>query len=106
MGSFFRGIQSYSRDIKLFLLYSLIANVGIGVFMLIFNLDLSQLGLAEDFIGRFNAFSTLAMGGVALSIGFLVNRFGVWLTVTVGLVLFIITSVLACVITNPPLLLL
>ncbi|HUG14894.1 MAG TPA: MFS transporter, partial [Thermomicrobiales bacterium] len=106
VGSFFRGIQSYSRDIKLFLLYSLIANVGIGVFMLIFNLYLIQLDLAEDFIGRFNAFSTLAMGGVALSIGFLVNRFGVWLTVTVGLVLFIITSVLACVITNPPLLLL
>jgi MFS family permease len=105
VGSFFRGIRSYSRDIKLFLLYSLIANVGIGVFMLIFNLYLIQLGLAEDFIGRFNAFSTLAMGGIALSIGFLVNRFGVWLTVTVGLVIFVITSILACIITNPPLLL-
>lgn len=106
MGSYFRGIWSYSRDIKLFLLYSLIANVGIGVFMLIFNLYLIQLGLAEDFIGRFNAFSTLAMGGIALSIGFLVNRFGVWMTVTAGLGVFVVTSILACVITDPVLLLL
>lgn len=106
MGSFFRGIRSYSRDIKLFLLYSLIANVGVGVFMLIFNLYLIQLGLAEDFIGRFNAFSTLAMGAVALSIGFLINRFGVWMTVAAGLGAFVVTSILACIITNPPFLLL
>lgn len=106
MKSFFRGVRDYSRDIKLFLIYSLIANVGVGVFMLIFNLYLIQLGFAEDFIGRFNAFSTLAMGGIALTVGYLINRFGVWLTVTVGLVVFVVTSVMACVITNPTMLLL
>jgi MFS family permease len=105
VGSFIGGIRAYSRDIKLFLLYSLIANVGVGVFTLIFNLYLVQLGLREDFIGRFNSVSTLAMAGIALSIGFLVNRYGVWATVSGGLLVFVVTSILACIITNPWLLL-
>ncbi|MEX2315218.1 MAG: MFS transporter [Thermomicrobiales bacterium] len=100
MQSYFRGVRGYGRDIKLFLLYNLLSNVGIGVFQLLFNLYLIQLGYDEAFIGQFQSISTLSMAGVALSIGVLVNRFGVWRTVMAGLVFFLVTSVLASIITN------
>jgi MFS family permease len=45
------------------------------------------------------------MAIIALSVGVLINRSGVWRTVTVGLVIFIATSVLACLVTQPGLLL-
>lgn len=105
MRSYIRSVRNHRRDVKLFLLYSLASNVGIGVFMLLFNLYLVELGYREDYIGRFNAVNTLAMAVVALSIGWLINRFGIWRSVTAGLMLFLITSVLASFITDPLLLL-
>ncbi|MBL8129668.1 MAG: hypothetical protein JNM64_18670, partial [Chloroflexia bacterium] len=42
---------SFSRDVRLFLLYNLFANVGWGVFVLIFNLYLRELGLRENDMG-------------------------------------------------------
>lgn len=100
MRSYIRGVKGYGRDIKLFLLYNLLSNVGIGVFQLLFNLYLIELGYDESFIGEFQSVSTLSMAAIALSIGVLVNRFGVWRTVSSGLVFFLITSVLASIITN------
>lgn len=100
MQSYIRGVRGYGRDIKLFLLYNLLSNVGIGVFQLLYNLYLIQLDYDEAFIGQFQSISTLSMAGVALSIGVLVNRFGVWRTVSSGLLFFLVTSVLASVITN------
>lgn len=105
MRRYLRDFRGYQRDIRLFLFYNLAANVGMGVFTLLYNLYLTELGLREDYIGRFNSVSTLAMAGVALAMGFLINRFGVWLCVTIGMVLFLLTSILLCVITNPNLLL-
>lgn len=105
MSSYIRGVMAHSRDIKLFLLYSLISNVGIGVFTLLYNLYLVQLGHEEDYIGRWNSVNTLVMAIVALAMGLLINRFGVWRTVSSGLVVFLVTSAFACVITEPTLLL-
>lgn len=105
MSSYIRGVMAHSRDIKLFLLYSLISNVGIGVFTLLYNLYLVQLGHEEDYIGRWNAVNTLAMAVVALAMGALINRLGVWRTVSSGLLIFLMMSALACVITEPTLLL-
>lgn len=105
MGTYFSDFRGYRRDVKLFLLYNLASNIGIGVFTLLFNLYLVELGFREDYIGKFNAISTLAMAGVALSVGFLINRIGVWLAVTLGLVGFLVTSILACLVTQSTLLL-
>jgi len=98
--SYVRSVRGYGRDIKLYLLYSLISNVGIGVFQLLYNLYLIELDYDESFIGQFQSISTLSMAAIALSIGPMVNRLGVWKTVTGGLVFFLVTSVLASVITN------
>jgi MFS family permease len=104
VSSFLSGIAAYNRDIKFFLIYNLLANVGIGVFMLLFNLYLRELEYREDFIGEFQAISTLAMAGVSVTMGVLINRVGVWKSVFFGIMLFLVTSILACVITDPVLL--
>jgi hypothetical protein len=60
---------NFSRDVRLFLLYNLLANVGWGAFALIFNLYLRELNLREDDMGAFSAAQTLAMAGGAATMG-------------------------------------
>lgn len=103
--SYVRSIKGYSPDVRLYLVYTLIANVSIGVFALVFNLYLLQLGLRENFIGAFNAIHTLAIAGTALSMGWMLNRYGVWKCVTIGTVGFILASLSLTVVTSGPALL-
>lgn len=65
-----------SRAIKLFIAYTLLANIGLGVFQLIYNLYLVRLGYREDFIGTISAVTTVCIGVAALVMGPLTNRFG------------------------------
>jgi MFS family permease len=106
VGSFVRRIRGYDRDIRLYFAYTLAANIAIGVFALVFNLYLIQLGQEEDFIGLFNAVQTLAMAGAAVLLGRFIGQFGLWRVVAGGLVLYLLASVLMASVTSPPLLLL
>jgi len=92
MGEYIRQVRGFRRDIKLFLLYNLLANVGWGVFQLIFNLYLTGLHLREDDIGAFSAAQTLAMAAAAASMGPLLARFGLWRCITTGVSLFLLSS--------------
>ena len=83
---------NFSRDIRLFLLYNLLANVGWGVFALIFNLYLRELGLREDDMGTFSAVQTLAMAGGAASMGIVLDRLGIWRAIVSGVSLFLAAS--------------
>lgn len=98
---YIRSIKGYSSDIRLYLVYTLVANVAIGVFSLVFNLYLLQIGLRENFIGAFNALHTIAIAATALSMGWMLNRFGVWKCVTYGTAAFIAASGALTVITSP-----
>lgn len=106
MRSLVNRIRNYSDDIRLYLLYTLLANVAIGVFALVFNLYLIELGQREDYIGLFNAIQTMAMAGTAVSLGWFINRFGIWKVVLWGTVAYLIASVLMVAITQPAILLL
>ncbi|CAN5649428.1 hypothetical protein BH23CHL2_BH23CHL2_25740 [soil metagenome] len=101
MGSFVRRIRGYDRDIKLFFASTLAANIAIGVFALVFNLYLIELGHKEDFIGLFNAVQTLAMAGTAVLLGRFIGQFGLWRVVAGGLVLYLLASVLMASVTSP-----
>ncbi len=103
--SYVRSIKGYSPDIRQFLVYTLIANISIGVFALVFNLYLLELGLRENFIGAFNALNTLSIAGMAMALGWVLNRWGVWRVVTVGTVFFILVSFALTIVTSAPLLL-
>jgi hypothetical protein len=59
-------VREFRPDIRLFLLYNLFSNVGIGVFLLIYNLYLVKNGFNESFIGIYNASSTLVLAAVAM----------------------------------------
>jgi MFS family permease len=92
MATYLQRVRSFRRDVRLFLVYNLLAFVGWGVFQLIFNLYLTELGLREDDIGLFSAAQTLVMAGAAATMGPVVGRVGIWRVMTVGLVVFLLTS--------------
>lgn len=93
-------IAGFQRDIKLFLVYSLFSNIGIGAFALLFNLYLVELGYREDLIGLFNGLSTVALAVGALMLGQLLNRFGSWWCITYGTTAYIAGSVLLAFMTE------
>ena len=86
MRDWFARIGRSSRAIKLFIAYTLLANIGLGVFQLIYNLYLVRLGYREDFIGTISAVTTVCVGVAALAMGPLTNRFGSWRCILFGLV--------------------
>ena len=83
---------NFSRDVRLFLFYNLLANVGWGVFTLIFNLYLRELNLREDDMGAFSAAQTLAMAGGAASMGAVLDRLGIWRSIVSGVSVFLVAS--------------
>ena len=83
---------NFSRDVRLFLLYNLLANVGWGVFTLIFNLYLRELNLREDDMGAFSAAQTLAMAGGAATMGTVLDRLGIWRSIVSGVSVFLLAS--------------
>lgn len=101
MSAYLLRIRAFGRDIHLFLLYNLLAYVGFGVFILIYNLYLYQLGLREDYIGAFNAVQTIATAVAALTMGPVLRRYGVWACMTSGLGLFLTASILLALVTLP-----
>jgi MFS family permease len=83
---------NFSRDVRLFLLYNLLANVGWGVFVLIFNLYLRELNLRENDMGAYSAIQTLAMAAGAATMGPVLDRLGVWRATFGGVVIFLASS--------------
>ena len=83
---------NFSRDVRLFLFYNLLANVGWGVFALIFNLYLRELNLREDDMGAFSAAQTLAMAGGAATMGTVLDRLGIWRSIVSGVSVFLLAS--------------
>jgi MFS family permease len=106
MRSYLRGIAGFPRDIKLFMAYQLLANLGYAVFALIFNLYLLELNLREDYIGAFNGVQTVAMGISGILIGRFVGRFGTWRCLAGGVAALIATSYLLAFGEQPAMLLL
>lgn len=92
MAEYIRQVRGFRRDIKLFLLYNLLVNVGFGVFQLIFNLYLTELNLREDDIGAFSATQTLAMAAAAATMGPTLARFGIWRCIVGGVSIFLAAS--------------
>ncbi|MCA1669036.1 MAG: MFS transporter, partial [Thermomicrobia bacterium] len=88
-----RTVRAFSHDMRLYILFTLIGYLNIGVFQVLYNLYLNRIGLHEDFIGVFTAVNTIAIAGAALAIGPMINRSGPWIVVVFGFVIFCMTSV-------------
>ncbi len=88
-----RTVRAFSHDMRLYILFTLIGYLNIGVFQVLYNLYLNRIGLQEDFIGTFTAVNTIAIAGAALAIGPIVNRYGPWIVVVFGFTIFCLTSI-------------
>ncbi|MDI3340616.1 MAG: MFS transporter [Sphaerobacter sp.] len=98
MLGYVRQVTRLRREIQLFLLFTLFANIAIGVFALIYNLYLVSLSHREDFIGTYNAVSTITMAAAALVMGPLIGRWGTWACLTYGSVAFVLGSLVLAVV--------
>lgn len=105
MRGYLRRIRGFGPDVKLFLLYNLLANIGYGVIELIFNLYLLKLGLREDFIGEWRAVQTVSMAAGAAGVGIILNRFGTWRSIVGGFSIIVASSLSLAFAENPSLLL-
>ena len=85
----------------IYVCYQFLSNFGLGVFTLLFNLYLRKLGLREDFIGLFNALSTLTWAAGALVVGPLSRRIGARAILIGGVYLFAIVGALQVITTVP-----
>lgn len=69
-------VRSFSRNARLFLGYSLLADLGSGIWGVLFNLYLLRAGYDIGFIGLFWLLNMLCHGAAALPAGVIADRFG------------------------------
>jgi len=87
-------VRTFNREIRLYILATLISFLNIGVFQVLYNLYLDRLGLHEDFLGTLNAVTTVSLAAASLMIGPVVNRFGPRRVILWGFVCFSLVSMM------------
>lgn len=93
--------RQVNRVLMTYVAYQFLSNFGLGVFSLLFNLYLRKLGLREDFIGIYSAFSTLSWAAGALIVGPLSRRIGARAILIGGVFLFAVFASLQILVTAP-----
>lgn len=71
-----QAFRGFSRATQLFLLFTAVNGVTVGIYALCFNLYASALGNTNAQIGLLNAVPTIGMFAIGLPGGFLADRFG------------------------------
>ncbi len=69
-------LRQFSRNARLFLAYSLLAGLGTGIWLVLFNLYLLRQGFSVSFVGTFWLVNMLCHGAAALPAGLIADRFG------------------------------
>lgn len=68
--------SSYNRNIKLFMLANVLIQIGLGVFMVMYNLYIKELGMPETVNGKVISMTAAASAIMLIPAGFLSDRFG------------------------------
>src|SRR4051812_46365121 len=82
-------IKGYSRNIKLFLMFNLVWNFGLGMFGLIYNLYVKALGYNQYTIGHIVGMTALASAVILVPAGILNDKFGPKRIISIGFFLVI-----------------
>lgn len=102
IASFRQQGSQISRNVRLFLWMVFLSNVGVsGVFLLLYNLYLVQLGYHEDFIGLLALVQMGAVAVGALPAGSIADRFGSRKAMMAGVVLVGLSTTALCLVTQP-----
>ena len=105
MKSYIDALAALPSDLKLFFLFNILANIGFGVFQLVFNLYLVELDFREDYIGLFNGIMTIFMALAGLLLGTMIAKLGIWPALVGGMLIFFSTSYLVSIFEQSTLLL-
>jgi MFS family permease len=73
---YFATARNFSRNARLFLGYALMAQLGAGIWLVMFNLYLLRLGFSTNFVGLFIMVDMLFHGLVAFPAGLIADKIG------------------------------
>lgn len=77
-------IKGFNKNIRLFMLANILIQIGMGVFMVMYNLYIKELGMPETVNGKVISFTSLATALVLIPAGFLSDRVGRKWSIAVG----------------------
>lgn len=75
-GDWKRKISDFNRNVKLFMLANVLIQIGMGVFMVMYNLYIKELGMPETINGKVISMTALATAIMLIPAGFLSDKFG------------------------------
>ena len=71
-----KSIASFSRNIKMFMLANVLIQIGMGVFLVMYNLYIKELGFPETLNGKIISMTSLASAIMLVPAGYLSDRIG------------------------------
>jgi len=69
-------ISSFNKNVRLFMLANVLIQIGMGVFMVMYNLYIKELGMPETINGKVISMTALASAIMLVPAGFLSDKFG------------------------------
>jgi MFS family permease len=76
LGDWKNKILSFNKNVRLFMLANVLIQIGMGVFMVMYNLYIKELGMPETISGKVISMTALASAIMLIPAGFLSDRFG------------------------------
>ncbi|WP_313894720.1 MFS transporter [Psychrobacillus sp.] len=84
-------ISSFNRNIRLFMLANILIQIGMGVFSVMYNLYIKELGFPETVNGKVISMTSLATAIMLIPAGFLSDRFGRKWIIVIGTIITALT---------------
>lgn len=84
-------ILSFNRNVKLFMLANVLIQIGLGVFMVMYNLYIKELGMPETVNGKVISMTAMASAIMLIPAGFLSDKLGRKWIIIVGALLGAVT---------------
>ena len=83
LGSWLKSLRSFNRNIRLFIVANVLIQIGMGVFSVMYNLYIRELGLPEAVNGSVISVTSLATAIMLVPAGILSDKFGrKWILIT------------------------
>ena len=76
ISEYFRTIKLFKSDVKLYLANIFLTHIGYGIFYVLFNLYILQIGYDLDFIGYLTSLGNFGTALMAIPAGLIIHRFG------------------------------
>lgn len=84
-------MSSFNRNVKMFMLANILIQIGMGVFMVMYNLYIKELGFPETLNGKIISVTSLASALMLVPAGFISDRLGRKKIIIIGAVVAAVT---------------